>query len=106
MRLRCCKTFCAASWSDQKSGSEAFSSSRRNPARFDATSKKPPELLDARAQVFGPQAQVPVFTIAELQSSRHSTSESRQVSTACGSGRVLVAQRITRPLPQAVLTCS
>src|SRR2546421_1076101 len=106
MRLRCCKTFCAASWSDQKSGAEAFSSSRRNSARFDATSKKPPKLLDAHAQVFGTRAQVAVFVFIQLQSSRHSTSESRQISTACGSGRVLVAQCITRPLPQAVLTRS
>jgi hypothetical protein len=74
-RLRCCKSFCAASWSDQKSGSAAFSSSRRSSSRFDATSKKPPELLDARAQVVGARAQVPVFAVTQLQSSRHSTSE-------------------------------
>src|ERR1043165_10127031 len=74
MRLRCCKTFCAASWSDQKSGSDALSSKRRSSSFFDATSKKPPDLLDARAQVFGAQAQVPGFTVTQLQSSRHSTS--------------------------------
>jgi hypothetical protein len=32
------------------------------------------------------------------------TNDDRQVSTACGSGRVFDAQE-TRPLPQAVLTC-
>jgi hypothetical protein len=31
---------------------------RLNSSRFDATSKKPPELLDARAQVFVTGAQV------------------------------------------------
>jgi hypothetical protein len=73
MRLRCCKTFCAASWSFQKSGSDACASSFSSSERFDATSKKPPELFDARAQLFGAQAQVPVFTV-RLQSSRHSSS--------------------------------
>src|SRR5215212_11179362 len=75
MRLRCCKTFCAASWSFQKSGSDALASSRDSSPRFAATSKKPPELFDARAQAVGPQAQVPVFAVTQLQGSRHSTSQ-------------------------------
>src|SRR5215208_1115167 len=75
MRLRCCRTFCAASWSFQKSGSDACASSFESSSRFAATSKKPPELFDARAQPVGPQAQVPVFAVTQLQSSRHSTSK-------------------------------
>src|SRR5215212_80358 len=75
MRLRCCKTFCAASWSFQKSGSDACASSFESSSRFAATSKKPPELFDARAQGVGPHAQVPVFAVTQLQRSRHSTSK-------------------------------
>src|SRR5215207_9196356 len=75
MRLRCWRTFCAASWSFQKSGSDACASSLESSSRFVATSKKPPELLDARAQLVGPQTQVPVFAVTRLQGSRHSTSK-------------------------------
>src|SRR5215210_5354920 len=75
IRLRCCKTFCAASWSFQKSVSDARASSLDNSSRFAATSKKPPELFDARAQGVGPHAQVPVFAVTQLQRSRHSTSK-------------------------------
>jgi hypothetical protein len=50
-RLRCCKSFWAASWSDQKSGAAARSSIRASSARLAGTSKKPPELFDASAQI-------------------------------------------------------
>jgi hypothetical protein len=65
-RLRCWRSFCAASWSFQKSGSDARASRQLNSARFAATSKKPPKLFDARAQLFGARAQVPVFAITRL----------------------------------------
>src|SRR5918992_1534897 len=74
-RLRCWRTFCAASWSFQKSGSDARASSFPSSSRFAATSKKPPELFDARAQGVGPHAQVSVFAVTQLQGSRHSTSK-------------------------------
>jgi hypothetical protein len=57
-RLRCCRSFCAASWSDQKSGAEASASMRASSSRFAATSKKPPELLDAPLQLFRARAQL------------------------------------------------
>jgi hypothetical protein len=58
MRLRCCKSRCAASWSFQKSGAEAWASMPLSSSRFAATSKKPPELFDAPAQIFVTRAQI------------------------------------------------
>src|ERR1051325_11696381 len=92
-RLRCCKTFCAASWSFQKSGSDARASSLDNSSRFVATSKKPPELFDARAQLLGPQAQVTVFAVTQLQRSRHSTS--KRLSTEI---KIKLNYRLNAPL--------
>jgi hypothetical protein len=51
-RLRCCRSFCAASWFDQKSGAEDWDSIESNSACFAGTSKKPPELFDSLAQIF------------------------------------------------------
>jgi hypothetical protein len=50
-RLRCAISFCAAAWSFQKSCALACCSMRFSSSRFAATSKKPPELFHARAQV-------------------------------------------------------
>jgi hypothetical protein len=37
---------------------------RADSSRFAATSKKPPELFDARAQLFGARAQVALFVVS------------------------------------------
>ena len=57
-RLRRPISFCASSWSDQKSDADACPSMRFNSSRFAGTSKKPPELFDPRPQVFIRRAQI------------------------------------------------